>query len=72
MPDLDTEARILALIDQGHSASQAGILAGKSDSYGRQVARLRNAAKREPAGEERSDGDMATGEQPKITEHTEG
>ena len=72
MPDLDTEARILALIDQGHSASQAGILAGKSDSYGRQVARLRNAAKREPAGDERSDGDMATGEQPKITEHTEG
>jgi hypothetical protein len=67
MPDLDTEARILALIDEGHSASQAGILAGKSDSYGRQVARLRNAAKKEPAGDERSDGDMATGEQPRVS-----
>ena len=59
VPDLDTEARILALIDQGHSASKAGILAGASDSYGRQVARLRNAAKAEPAGHARSDGDMA-------------
>lgn len=68
VPDLDTEARILALIDAGHSASQAGILAGKSDSYGRHVARLRNAAKREPAGDERSDGDMATGEQSRVTE----
>jgi hypothetical protein len=67
VPDIDTEARILALIDQGHSASQAGILAGKSDSYGRQVARLRNAAKKEPAGEERTDGDMATGEQPRVS-----
>jgi hypothetical protein len=58
VPDLDAEARILALIDQGHSASQAGILAGKSDSYGRQVARLARAAQREPAGDNRSAGDM--------------
>lgn len=56
-PDLDAEVRILALIAEGHSASQAGIMAGKSDSYGRQVARLAKAAKQEPAGDERSDGD---------------
>ena len=56
-PDLDAEARILALIEQGHSASQAGILAGKSDSYGRQVARLKKAARQEPAGDERTEGD---------------
>jgi hypothetical protein len=43
-PDMDTEARILSLIAEGHSASQAGILAGKSDSYGRQVARLARTA----------------------------
>jgi hypothetical protein len=67
VPDIDAEARILALIDQGHSASKAGILAGKSDSYGRHVARLRNAAKKEPAGGERTDGDMATGEQPQVS-----
>jgi hypothetical protein len=43
-PDMDAEARILALIAEGHSASKAGILAGKSDSYGRQVARLARTA----------------------------
>jgi len=59
VPDLDAEARILALIDQGHSASQAGILAGKSDSYGRQVARLKKAAQKEPAGDDRTDGDVS-------------
>jgi hypothetical protein len=59
VPDLDAEARILALIAEGHSASQAGILAGKSDSYGRQVARLAKAAKTEPAGADRSDGDVS-------------
>lgn len=42
--DLDTEGRILWLIAQGNSASRAGILAGASDSYGRQVARLAKAA----------------------------
>ena len=36
---IDAEARILELIAQGHSASEAGVLAGKSDSYGRAVAR---------------------------------
>lgn len=58
VPDLDTEAYILKLIDEGHSASEAGVLAGKSDSYGRQVARLAKAAKREPAGSQRTDGDV--------------
>jgi hypothetical protein len=58
MPDLDTEARILSLIAKGHSASEAGILAGKSDSYGRQVARLARAAEKEPAGDQRTEGDM--------------
>jgi len=71
-PDIDTEARILSLIAGGMSASAAGVAAGKSDSYGRQVYRLSKAAKREPAGDERTDGDMATGEQPAITERTEG
>ena len=37
--DIDAEARILNLIAQGHSPSKAGVLAGKSDSYGRKVAR---------------------------------
>ena len=73
--DIDAEIRadlrIMELIEKGHSASEAGVLAGKSDSYGRQVARLARA-KREPAGDDRSDGDMATGEQPAVTEHTEG
>jgi hypothetical protein len=59
VPDLDTEARILALIDEGHSASEAGILAGKSDSYGRKVARLARPAQKEPAGDERTDGDVS-------------
>lgn len=58
-PDLDGEARILALIDQGYSASKAGIMAGYSDSYGRTVARLARAAKAEPAGDERTEGDMS-------------
>lgn len=59
VPDLDAEARILALIDEGYSASKAGVMAGKSDSYGRQVARLHKPAQMEPAGAERTDGDMA-------------
>jgi hypothetical protein len=57
VPDLDAEARILKYIAEGHSASKAGVLAGKSDSYGRTVARLAKAAKTEPAGDDRSDGD---------------
>lgn len=36
---IDAEKRILDLIAAGHTPSQAGVLAGKSDSYGRQVAR---------------------------------
>lgn len=54
-----SEARVLELIEEGNSASRAGLLAGKSDSYGRQVARLVKAAKKEPAGGERADGDIS-------------
>ena len=57
-PDLDAEALILKYLAEGHSASQAGVMAGKSDSYGRQVARLARAAKMEPAGGERTEGDV--------------
>lgn len=58
--DLDTEARLLILqyIADGHSASEAGRMAGKTDSYGRQVARLAKAAKTEPAGDDRTEGDV--------------
>ncbi len=37
--DIDAEARILQLVAEGHSASKAGIMVGKSDSYGRAVVR---------------------------------
>jgi hypothetical protein len=70
--DFDSEAKVLWYLDKGYSASRAGVLAGLTDSRGRQLARLRNGAKQEPAGDDRSDGDMATGEQPRVTEHTEG
>lgn len=53
--DMDTEALILKYIGEGHSASEAGRLAGVSDSRGRQVARKLA----EPA--------PATGEQPKVS-----
>jgi hypothetical protein len=69
--DLDTEALVLKYIGEGHSASEAGVMAGVTDGRGRQIARLAKA-KQEPAGDDRSDGDMATGEQPRVTEHTEG
>lgn len=39
VPAAVTEARILQYIAEGHSASKAGILAGKSSSYGRLIAR---------------------------------
>lgn len=58
-PDLDAEALILKYLDEGYSASKAGVMAGRSDSYGRQVARLKRVAKMEPAGGERSEGDVA-------------
>lgn len=59
--DMDQEARLLILdyVAKGHSASEAGRLAGKTDGYGRQVVRLDRAAKMEPAGGERTEGDMA-------------
>lgn len=51
--DIDAEARILQLIADGHSASEAGRLAGKSDSYGRAVARkAKDLAAAAPAGPE--------------------
>jgi hypothetical protein len=37
---LDTEARVLSLVDKGYSASKAGIAAGVTDARGRQIARL--------------------------------
>lgn len=37
---LDTEARVLALVDKGYSASKAGIVAGVTDARGRQIARM--------------------------------
>jgi hypothetical protein len=66
--DLDSEAKVLWYLDKGYSASRAGVLAGLTDSRGRQLARLAKGAKREPAGDHRSDGDMATGEMPKVSE----
>lgn len=59
--DIDQEARLLILdyVAKGHSASEAGRLAGKTDGYGRQVVRLDRAAKKEPAGSERAEGDMS-------------
>lgn len=42
--DLDSEARVLWYLDKGHSASQAGIKAGLTDSRGRQIARLAREA----------------------------
>jgi hypothetical protein len=62
LPDIDAEARILQLIAGGMSASAAGVAAGKSDSYGRYVARLARAAQEEPAGDQRTAGDMASRE----------
>lgn len=51
--DVDAEARILQLIGEGHSASKAGVLAGKSDSYGRAVARkVRDLAAAAPKGQD--------------------
>jgi hypothetical protein len=54
--DLSTEALVLKYIGEGKSASEAGRLAGVTDSRGRQIARDLAA----PA--------PATGEQPAITE----
>lgn len=42
--DLDAEARVLRYLAEGKSASEAGRLAGVSDSRGRQIARLAKAA----------------------------
>jgi hypothetical protein len=36
---IDAEMRILQLIAEGHTPSRAGVLAGKSDSYGRAIGR---------------------------------
>ena len=59
---IDAEARILELIAEGHTPSEAGKLAGKSDSYGRQVARTaRKLAETAPEGQ---DARTAIGERP--------
>ena len=42
--DLDSEARVLWYLDRGHSASRAGVMAGLTDSRGRQIARLARPA----------------------------
>lgn len=52
--DLDAEARVLGYLAEGKSASEAGRLAGVSDSRGRQIARA--LAAKAPAGQD-SQGD---------------
>jgi hypothetical protein len=48
---IDAEARILELVAKGHTPSEAGVLAGKSDSYGRKVVRkARELAETAPEG----------------------
>lgn len=42
--DLDSEARVLWYLDKGYSASKAGVMAGLTDSRGRQIARLAREA----------------------------
>lgn len=50
---MDTEKGILALVAAGHTPSKAGLLAGKSDSYGRKVVRMaRDLAKAAPKGQD--------------------
>ena len=51
--DIDAEARILQLVGEGVSASKAGVLVGKSDSYGRQVVRAaKKLAETAPKGQD--------------------
>lgn len=50
----ETDARILTLIEKGHSPSKAGVLAGKSDSHGRQVWRQAQARQEDPSGTDRA------------------
>lgn len=42
--DLDSEAKVLWYLDQGLTASKAGVKAGLTDSRGRQIARLKRPA----------------------------
>jgi hypothetical protein len=42
--DLDSEAKVLWFLDKGFSASKAGVMAGLTDSRGRQIARLAREA----------------------------
>ena len=52
--DVDAEALVLKYLDEGHSASKAGVMAGLSDSRGRQIARkLATAA---PKGQDETRG----------------
>jgi hypothetical protein len=51
--ELDTEAAILQLVAAGRTPSRAGRLAGRSDSYGRQVARTaKKLAEAAPEGQD--------------------
>ena len=44
--DLDSEARVLWYLDKGYSASKAGVMAGLTDSRGRQIKRERDKLSR--------------------------
>ena len=55
---IDHEGAVLQLVGSGHSASKAGVLVGKSDSYGRQVVRTaKKLAEAAPAGQDAEGGD---------------
>lgn len=56
-----SEAQVICLMEKGHSASKAGVLAGKSDGFGRQVARKARDPQRPAPGTA-----PATGEQPRV------
>jgi len=55
---MDTEKGILALVAAGHKPSKAGVLAGKSDSYGRKVVRTaKDLAAAAPEGQDSVEGE---------------
>ena len=53
---IDPEGAVLELVGEGVSASKAGVLVGRSDSYGRQVVRTaRKLAAAAPKGQDPED-----------------
>ena len=53
---IDAESAILQLVENGRKPSKAGVLAGRSDSYGRQVVRkARELAEAAPKGQDPED-----------------